>query len=390
MEHNKNPNHFDFINSVEEVSNELTNSIDDRGLIWFVDSLIKDAYLSRKEVETVDDDWMVKIWEWAEKFNLIDEVIPSDKDRLLNMIEFKIEKVPWVYEFVHEEFKDCTIEDMERMGLNCPEFFKYNPRFDVDYIPEEISNLKKLEVISVEGINVDSLLNKIGKLENLKRLKLSLCEIKRIPEDIGKLSQLESLAVSHNYGLKDGLEYIFKLTNLKSLVLEYCHLDAIPKGIGNLNQLTALNLESNNIQQLTEELCCLKKLESLNIKRNKLRNLPDNISNLKSLKRLEADSNMIETLPDSFTDLEKLEEVNLMDNKLNEIPKNINKLTNLKACNFGKNEISRLPFSILELEELEAFYIHYNSIDFHDLPHEIEKFLKELNNFSNVFKYDLF
>ena len=98
--------------------------------------------------------------------------------------------------------------------------------YQVDYIPESISNLNALLVLDLSGDiqnygDLNYINNEIGDLTNLKELYLNYNQLMSIPESIGDLSNLEVLWINNNM------------------------LASIPNNLCNLNLTCEVKIENN-------------------------------------------------------------------------------------------------------------------------------------------------
>lgn len=100
----------------------------------------------------------------------------------------------------------------------------------------------------------------IMQLKNLQVLNLSKNNIKEIPKEIGTLTHLQVLNISKNR-LENIPQEIGKLTNLVSLDLGRNKIVDVPKEIGNLNQLELLDLWDNDISLIPDEIKNLTNLK---------------------------------------------------------------------------------------------------------------------------------
>lgn len=146
-----------------------------------------------------------------------------------------------------------TLVNLEVLSFACLE--------QLETLPEEIGNLRKLEALIVDngnGCSMNILLpGSIGKLENLRVLKLygaldareigqpaSPSRIKSLPDSIVNLRKLEVLDLGRN-GLPAVPPQVSRLSNLKTLRLDFNALRAVPAFVGNLENLEELALDAN-------------------------------------------------------------------------------------------------------------------------------------------------
>ena len=138
------------------------------------------------------------------------------------------------------------------------EVFAFACLEQLEELPEEIGNLRKLEELIIDngngcGMNV-RLPRSFGKLQNLRILRLYGAldardsgrsrTIKSLPDTLGDLRRLEVLDLGRN-GLTVVPPAVARLSNLKTLRLEYNDLRALPAFVGNLRNLKEISLDSN-------------------------------------------------------------------------------------------------------------------------------------------------
>lgn len=117
-------------------------------------------------------------------------------------------------------------------------------------LPQSLSNLHNLQLLSLRRHQLDSLNNAILELKNLEVLKLDGNKFKDFPVIICKISKL------------------------KVLTLKLNQIDSLPNEISALKNLKVLNLANNNFKKLPPAICTLEKLEVLNLANNPI---PDSI-----------------------------------------------------------------------------------------------------------------
>lgn len=138
------------------------------------------------------------------------------------------------------------------------EVFAFACLEQLETLPEEIGNLRKLEELIIDngngcGMNL-RLPRSIGKLQNLRILRLYGAldardsgrrrTVESLPDTLGNLRRLEVLDLGRN-GLTVVPPAIARLSNLKTLRLEYNDLRALPAFVGNLPKLREISLDSN-------------------------------------------------------------------------------------------------------------------------------------------------
>ena len=310
--------------------------------------------LSReKSIHITDENWMEKLWQWADDCNFSDEVLPREENELLQL-------------------KDLNLTS---------EFFHA-----IEKIPPEIGNLVNLLSITIKNGKYSELPSEIGNLVNLTSLSISsVRNLSKLPPEIGLLSNLTELTITGNSRLSKLPSEIFNLTNLTDLDLTENSLEEIPAGIDNLINLRKLNISMNYIEELSPEIGKLKKLTYLSAYDNRFSKIPAEIGNLVNLselyifRRYPHDYDMyasvlLKTIPQELGNLKNLKKLSLRGLSLTEFPYWITKLHNLKNLWLSQNNIPEIPKEIAKLENLTELDLHSN--DFSELPLE----LTELSN----------
>ncbi|XP_064461121.1 E3 ubiquitin-protein ligase LRSAM1-like [Ornithodoros turicata] len=144
--------------------------------------------------------------------------------------------------------------------------------------------------------------------------------------------------------------------------LSVCALKRVPSGVFakcRVFRKTALILHSNRISSLDGggSLKDLAEVEVLDLHSNDLRVLPEDIGVLKCLKVLDVSSNALKTIPDSFESLTRLEVLNVSANKFNEFPRAILELKKLQQLDISNNEIQKLPAQFYRLSRLKSLHL---------------------------------
>jgi Leucine-rich repeat (LRR) protein len=149
--------------------------------------------------------------------------------------------------------------------------------------------------------------------------------------------------------------------SLLTLNMSFNLLEAIPLALYNLPNIEALILSSNMIAHIPVELCLNNaSLINLDLHTNKLESIPQEISQLKHLRRLNIAINQITKVPTSIGDLPLLEWLNVNDNQLTALPDSIGNLRKLIKFGIVQNKLERLPDSIGQLTQLSKLDMRRN------------------------------
>lgn len=171
-------------------------------------------------------------------------------------------------------------------------------------VSEEISNLKQLELLFIEGVEFKGALN-VKLLKNLAEVSMSRCKF-----GDGNQMQLNS--------------------SLSILRITHSNLTNIPDFVYTLGSIKKLDLGHNKIEIIDDELAKMKSLEELILLDNKIEILPKCIFMIDSLKSINISGNNLKTIAYPNPNNTKIKVIKLHSNpitsdkeSLSKIPKNI-------------------------------------------------------------------
>ncbi len=142
----------------------------------------------------------------------------------------------------------------------------------------------------------------IDKLYVLKNLGIYDLKLEHLPDVVTRIRSLEVLSLDGN-NLITLPNSIDNLRALKELWAEANCFEHIPESFGNLIHLERVNFGVNKIKYLPESICNLTKLKFFSVSENNIQELPSNIGRLSRLTNLNISYNEITTLPRSFSKL---------------------------------------------------------------------------------------
>lgn len=144
------------------------------------------------------------------------------------------------------------------------------------------------------------------------------------------------------------------------LMVPNMSMSSVPRSVPQCLPLTILDMSSNGLTTLPENLCTLPCLQELHVNWCELSALPENIGRLKNLKKLACGFNQLCSLPGSICSLPCLETLLVNDNSLSKLPTRIGRVLSLREIAVQYNQITDLPQSIGQLESLRDFNLHGN------------------------------
>ncbi|XP_058053974.1 leucine-rich repeat-containing protein 40 [Anopheles bellator] len=257
----------------------------------------------------------------------------------------------------------------------------------------KIKQALKTGVLNLAGKGLATVPEKVWNLsdsdENEKEVRYDLVRPPQEDDSWWNQKSLTSLDLSSNT-LTVISENIQNLADLTVLNLQDNALTSLPDGIGALSKLTKVNVARNKLFALPESFFGLKELKHLNLSHNEFPEVHSNISDLIMLETLDISFNSINSLPGGIGFLVRLQQLTLNNNRLTELPNDIVNLRNLHKLDLTKNDLKKLPPVMGELRKLECFYVQHNDID--ELPDftgcEALKELHMANNFIRTLPAD--
>ena len=166
------------------------------------------------------------LWQWADKFNIPHDVLPRDRDGLIELTALEIVSQGLMTPLNDvSELADVLEEEKEAF-----------------YLPVELFELTDLTKLEVFGMSLTYLPDEIEKLEKLTELKLTMNQLKMIPSSVGNLKNLTTLDLSINW-LEEIPISLTKLKNLKYLNIESDQLTITSNQEDWLYELTASGCE---------------------------------------------------------------------------------------------------------------------------------------------------
>ncbi|KAF9950160.1 hypothetical protein BGZ70_001480 [Mortierella alpina] len=258
-------------------------------------------------------------------------------------------------------------------------------RNNIQEIPPEIKVLSNLVELSLRDNLLTTVPIEITNLRLLQKLSLANNRLQEPPEPIAAFSQLTWLSLASNITIPD---CIFEMRSLTILLLQKNRITTISPRIARCTQLVSLNLSYNRIQHLPVEMKECRNLQhlllsvnsigslsaavceswtnllNLDLHTNELRHLPEQLGCLKSLRRLNLAINKIEEIPASIGQLQLLEWLNLNDNKLTTLPSTMDQMQKLVKMGIVQNKLQTLPAALARLSMLYKLDCRRNEIQY--------------------------
>lgn len=244
------------------------------------------------------------------------------------------------------EFEDCETKDLaEVKAVNC--FIGLDNRLNC---LDPLSKLPKLEQLSIV-YNMREFTRELGVSRNLRVLSVLDTNNHELPDEVFTFEQLEVLR------------------------FRYSQLVHVNPRINQLTAMKVLDLDSNILWYLPEDLSVLTKLEVLSLRDNEFHDIPETIFELCNLEVLDMSYNHLLEIPKDVVKLSKLKSLIVTHNKIAKTPVEMQHMPHLAGIDASYNRLTNYPLTF----NIEQLLLEHNLID-HKLP-RAEKYtkLRQLN-----------
>lgn len=190
---------------------------------------------------------------------------------------------------------------------------------------------------------------------------------------------------SHNEDLSKNFKKVKKLNKLYVIDLKSNNIDTLPEEISSFQNLMYLKSSGNGLTKLPETIGSTPTIKSLILHHVKLDSLPNSFRNLRSLMELEIQVNKADSLniKEGFSALYNLKSLMLYKANLKQFPAGLNHSKKLKKVLIVDCGLNNVDSTFMEIEDLQTLILDKNS--FKEFPLELThiKTLKELSMRNN-------
>lgn len=166
----------------------------------------------------------------------------------------------------------------------------------------------------------------------------------------GELRGINQLKLSENL-TEFPLEILTLTDSLEILDLSSNALSSLPEELAQLTKLKVIFASQNKFKHLPEVLGKLPNLEMVGFKSNQIKQVAEH-SLPEKLRWLILTENQIETLPNSLGERPRLQKLALAGNQLTELPQSLAQAHNLELIRISANNLSECPEQLLNLPKL--------------------------------------
>ncbi|WP_426586199.1 COR domain-containing protein [Mucilaginibacter sp. R-33] len=124
--------------------------------------------------------------------------------------------------------------------------------------------------------------------------------------------------------------------------------------------MNSSNNQSSYLNKINQVL--LNQGETIDLSTQNLIEVPDELLKIRFIKRLNLSGNPLEKLPDWLCEFENLELLDLKDCRLKTLFPEISKLKNLRVLYLSRNDLTELPVGISDLDNLNLLFAKSNKI----------------------------
>ena len=180
MTQNKNPKENNENNAVVKHINSNPISVKgQKSPMALTSSILKSAIAARKASQLpVDESWIKRIWEWADKFEISEDDIPRNRSSLLALTEIVIDN----FDLSELARGIGQLTNLTHLGI------MWNN--ELTELPDSIGQLTNLTELDIHHNELTKLPDSIGQLANLTELHISENRLTKLPDSIGQLTNL--------------------------------------------------------------------------------------------------------------------------------------------------------------------------------------------------------
>lgn len=285
----------------------------------------------------------------------------------------KVKKILFDFQIETTKLPDYRISQL----INLETIQIYRFKGDSLTLPKEISKLKHLKMVLINGERLKSLPPIIWKLKNIEFLAISTFKLKEVPPEIWNLTTLRTLVI-RSRKIETLPVGIGMLKNLKKLSIHSESLRTLPKDIGKCTNLEQLDLYGESIELFPSSFKELQSLKQFRWGRGTY--FPEELCSIASLKSITFDKNFIQSIPPCIQDLENLTTLELSFSEFEVLPKEIALIPNLKYVDFSWNIITSIPIEFSNMDSLIGVNLGYNQ----GLVNNVDGIIETFKNMKNL------
>lgn len=227
---------------IAETCNVLSK-LENLRVLWLGQNKLSTLPKEISKLSTLEELWLDE-----NEFSEIPVSITSLKINYLSFFDNKLTSL---------NLRKGDLKDLRNINL-CYNSFKEFPAIELSLLPS-------LDTVRMWYANVEYVPKQISKLRRLRSLNLENNSISTLPTQMVKLKYLNVLELRGNQLTSDGINCVYQLKNLTKLELGKNRLTKISPEIGNLKSLTDLDICENPLTEIPQSVSELQKLETIQL-----------------------------------------------------------------------------------------------------------------------------
>ncbi|GAX80447.1 hypothetical protein CEUSTIGMA_g7886.t1 [Chlamydomonas eustigma] len=225
----------------------------------------------------------------------------------------------------------------------------------------------KASLMPVGQLSIDVVEERLMEARRSYKLSLGYAGITMLPagfvEMVKKFNpNITELELSSN-NLSELPDDIEDLRYLRTLRLKYNQFKRIPAVVTRLPQMLVLEVSGNQISAVGESIGNMSLLRELDLSGNMISRVSDALCTLSKLESLSIENNRLEQLPENIGDLPSLVKLDMSNNAIRFLPLSMGHFKKIQRIDCSNNLLSRVPPSMGHLKFIKELNLRYNSLD---------------------------
>ncbi|XP_062537894.1 leucine-rich repeat-containing protein 57 [Armigeres subalbatus] len=227
-------------------------------------------------------------------------------------------------------------------------------------VKQHFETAQKTGVLKISQMRLDEFPSALKAFPNvLKTLDLSENRFSELPTDLGKFTILKHLNVAGNR-LSSIPEVIGVLVKLETVNAMNNLIVRIPQELSQCKNLKQLHLSNNQINEFPTMVCGLKQLDLLDLSRNKITSIPHAVGSLQ-VTELNVNQNQISDVSENIAQCPKLKTFRIEENCLQATPALSKIMKDSQICNLSVDGNLFSSKAFAELEGYDAYMERYTA-----------------------------
>lgn len=253
-------------------------------------------------------------------------------------------------------------------------------------LPSSMQQLQKLKIVNLSSSEMENIPLVLSQIPHLKSLLLYDTKIQYLPDEFLEKSAITGLHLENNKKLVSLPRDINKLASLS--IKNSPLLVELPKGTNSMYLMSTIIIQNTGLKNLPDPFIC-PNLWELYINETNLENLPKGIFYSEKLSIINLANNKIETIYDDIKINHWVVDLDLSNNFLSELPGTIGNFKNLYTLNASSNKLEYFPSEFFKAKNLNMVDLSGNMLEDFDLELFAKSNIQILNVQKNPLNKDI-